>query len=176
MQKTYTNPVYTYVSHPDLNAKEAVHHPVVIVGDGPGGLALAIDFALHGISTVVLDDNNTVSVGSRAICFAKRMLEIMNSLYYRTNNLTTYGVLTYNLARMPIRNIKNRNRLSVPVSKQCLAQKRNLILNGLVFTPFDVTRWIILSTIRSFLLVTRRIRSLLLVHVAQMVVYNQQRI
>jgi hypothetical protein len=47
MQKTYTNPVYTYVSHPDLNAKEAVHHPVVIVGDGPGGLALAIDFALH---------------------------------------------------------------------------------------------------------------------------------
>ena len=80
MQRTYINPVYTYVSHPDLNAKEAVHHPVVIVGAGPGGLALAIDFALHGISTVVLDDNNTVSVGSRAICFAKRTLEIMNRL------------------------------------------------------------------------------------------------
>jgi 3-(3-hydroxy-phenyl)propionate hydroxylase len=29
---------------------------------------------------VVLDDNNTVSVGSRAICFAKRTLEILDRL------------------------------------------------------------------------------------------------
>jgi 3-(3-hydroxy-phenyl)propionate hydroxylase len=80
MQKTYTNPVYPYVSSADLHAKKAVHHPVVIVGAGPGGLALAIDFASQGIRTVILDDNNTVSVGSRAICFAKRTLEIMNRL------------------------------------------------------------------------------------------------
>jgi 3-(3-hydroxy-phenyl)propionate hydroxylase len=80
MQKTYSNPVYPYVSSTDLNAEKAPHHPVVIVGAGPGGLALAIDFASQGICTVVLDDNNTVSVGSRAICFAKRTLEIMNRL------------------------------------------------------------------------------------------------
>lgn len=80
MQSTYTNPVYPYFPSKDLNAAHPVHYPVVIVGAGPGGLAMAIDFALQGIATVVLDDNNTVSVGSRAICFAKRTLEIMNRL------------------------------------------------------------------------------------------------
>ncbi|TDF37253.1 FAD-dependent oxidoreductase [Alteromonadaceae bacterium M269] len=80
MQSTYTNPVYPYIPSPDLVSNEPVHHSVVIVGAGPGGLALAIDLALQGIQTVVLDDNNTVSVGSRAICFAKRTLEIMHRL------------------------------------------------------------------------------------------------
>lgn len=80
MQNTYTNPIYPYVPSKDLNAQLPAHHPVVIVGAGPGGLALSIDLALHGIKSIVLDDNNTVSVGSRAICFAKRTLEIMNRL------------------------------------------------------------------------------------------------
>jgi 3-(3-hydroxy-phenyl)propionate hydroxylase len=80
MQSTYTNPVYPYIPSPDLDSDGLVHHPVIIVGAGPGGLALAIDLALHGIAAVVLDDNNTVSVGSRAICFAKRTLEVMHRL------------------------------------------------------------------------------------------------
>jgi len=78
MQKTYTNPIYPYERSHDQDASAPVHHPVVIIGAGPGGLALSIDLALQGIKSVVLDDNNTVSVGSRAICFAKRTLEIMN--------------------------------------------------------------------------------------------------
>jgi len=77
MQKTYTNPVYDYIHSPDQDAVSPTHHPVVIVGAGPCGLAAGLDFALQGVSTVILDDNNTVSVGSRAICFAKRTLEIM---------------------------------------------------------------------------------------------------
>ena len=55
-------------------------HRVVIVGAGPIGLAMAVDLALQGIATVVLDDNNVVSVGSRAICWAKRSLEICDRL------------------------------------------------------------------------------------------------
>ena len=47
---------------------------------GRSGLALAIDLALHGVKSVVLDDNNVVSVGSRAICWAKRTLEIFDRL------------------------------------------------------------------------------------------------
>ena len=32
------------------------------------------------LPVVVLDDNNTVSVGSRAVCYAKRSLEVWNRL------------------------------------------------------------------------------------------------
>jgi len=55
-------------------------HPVVIVGAGPVGLAASVDLALQGVPSVVLDDNDVVSVGSRAICWAKRTLEIFDRL------------------------------------------------------------------------------------------------
>lgn len=77
---TYTNPIYPYRRCPDQDSNAVVHHPVIIVGAGPSGLAAALDLALQGINSIVLDDNNTVSVGSRAICFAKRTLEIADRL------------------------------------------------------------------------------------------------
>uniref|UniRef100_UPI000DAC639E FAD-dependent oxidoreductase n=1 Tax=Billgrantia lactosivorans TaxID=2185141 RepID=UPI000DAC639E len=80
MPSTYNNPVYPYHRAPELDRDDVRHCPVVIVGAGPTGLAMAIDLAQQGIESVVLDDNNTVSVGSRAICFAKRTLEILDRL------------------------------------------------------------------------------------------------
>lgn len=80
MPTTYKNPVYPYRRPPELDAQEMRHCPVVIVGAGPSGLAAAIDLAKQGIHSIVLDDNNTVSVGSRALCFAKRSLEIVDRL------------------------------------------------------------------------------------------------
>ena len=56
------------------------HCGVVIVGAGPVGLAAAIDLAQRDIPVLVLDDDDTVSVGSRAICYAKRTLEILDRL------------------------------------------------------------------------------------------------
>jgi len=56
------------------------HCGVVVVGAGPVGLAAAIDLAQRGIPVLVLDDDDTVSVGSRAICYAKRTLEILDRL------------------------------------------------------------------------------------------------
>ena len=53
---------------------------VLIVGAGPIGLAAAIDLALHGIRSTVLDAKTQVSVGSRAICWAKRTLEVFDRL------------------------------------------------------------------------------------------------
>jgi 3-(3-hydroxy-phenyl)propionate hydroxylase len=53
---------------------------VVIVGAGPVGLAAAIDLAQHGVAALVLDDDDTVSTGSRAICYSKRTLEIFDRL------------------------------------------------------------------------------------------------
>ncbi len=75
----FSNPVYAYHRSPDQDGPTA-HHPVVVVGAGPVGLAAAIDLAQHDIPVVLLDDDNTVSVGSRAICWAKRALEILDRL------------------------------------------------------------------------------------------------
>lgn len=55
-------------------------HPAVVVGAGPVGLAAAIDLAQQGVPVVLLDDDDTLSSGSRAICFAKRTLEIFDRL------------------------------------------------------------------------------------------------
>ena len=70
---------FPYTASPGLTAPES-RHRVVIVGAGPIGLAMAVDLAQRGIKSVVLDDNNVVSVGSRAICWAKRTLEIFHRL------------------------------------------------------------------------------------------------
>jgi 3-(3-hydroxy-phenyl)propionate hydroxylase len=59
---------------------EARRHPVVIVGAGPIGLATAIDLAQNGLDVVVIDEDDRLSTGSRAICFAKRTLEIFDRL------------------------------------------------------------------------------------------------
>ena len=77
---TYQNPVYPYVKSPDQAVSAPVHHPLVIVGAGPVGMAAAIDAAVRGIGVLVLDEDNTVSVGSRAVCYSKRALEILDRL------------------------------------------------------------------------------------------------
>lgn len=67
---------YPYKKSPDQDASNPVRHPVVVMGGGPIGIATALDLGLQGIPTVVLDDHEGVGMGSRAICFAKRCLEI----------------------------------------------------------------------------------------------------
>jgi 3-(3-hydroxy-phenyl)propionate hydroxylase len=71
---------YAYLKSPDQTAAVPVHHPIVIVGAGPVGLTLAIDLAQRGQQVLVLDNDNRLSTGSRAICFAKRTLEVWDRL------------------------------------------------------------------------------------------------
>jgi 3-(3-hydroxy-phenyl)propionate hydroxylase len=59
---------------------QPVRHAVVVVGAGPVGLTLAIDLAQRGQRVLLLDDDRRLSTGSRAICFAKRTLEIWGRL------------------------------------------------------------------------------------------------
>ena len=80
MSKIFETPLYPYARSSDQDASVPVRHPVVVVGAGPIGLAAAIDLALHDIPVVVLDDNDKVSWGSRAVCYAKRPLEILDRL------------------------------------------------------------------------------------------------
>jgi 3-(3-hydroxy-phenyl)propionate hydroxylase len=53
---------------------------VVVAGGGVVGLTLALDLARRGVPSVLLDEDDTVSTGSRAICWAKRTLEIYDRL------------------------------------------------------------------------------------------------
>jgi 3-(3-hydroxy-phenyl)propionate hydroxylase len=78
----YQKLVFEYVRSPDQDAPPGrpARHPVVVVGAGPVGLAAAIDLAQQGVPVVLLDDDDRLSTGSRAICFAKRTLEIFDRL------------------------------------------------------------------------------------------------
>ena len=68
--------LYPYARSADQDADSTVHHPVIVVGGGPIGLAMALDLGRQGIPVVVLDDHEGIGQGSRAICFSKRCLEI----------------------------------------------------------------------------------------------------
>src|SRR5262245_21354810 len=65
---------------PDQDSARPVHHPIVIVGAGPVGLTAALDLAHRGQRSVVIDKKANLSDGSRAICWSKRTLEIMDRL------------------------------------------------------------------------------------------------
>jgi len=80
MLSTYTYPHYPFVKPPEQMGAAKRRYPVVVVGAGPVGLAAAIDLAQSGLPVVVLDDDDTVSVGSRGLCYAKRTLEILDRL------------------------------------------------------------------------------------------------
>ena len=71
---------FPYRKARDHAAPAPLRYPVVVVGAGPVGLALAIDLAQQGVSVLLLDDDDRLSSGSRAICFAKRTLEIFDRL------------------------------------------------------------------------------------------------
>ena len=75
----YDHEPFPYAPPPGLSGPEP-RHGVVIVGAGPIGLALALDVAGRGVAATVLDDNDVVSTGSRAICWSKRSLEILDRL------------------------------------------------------------------------------------------------
>ena len=82
MLSTYTYPRYSSGRAPELDDPPGTvrRHPVVVVGAGPVGLAAAIDLAQRGTPVLLLDDDKTVSVGSRGLCYAKRTLEVLDRL------------------------------------------------------------------------------------------------
>lgn len=71
--------LYPYRRSPDQGLPPR-RHPVVVVGGGPVGLATALDLGRRGIPVLLVDDQEGIGVGSRAICFAKRTLEICDRL------------------------------------------------------------------------------------------------
>jgi len=61
----------------DAQRTEARRHRVAIVGGGPVGLAAALGLARWGIASMVVEADDAVCEGSRAICISRRSLEIL---------------------------------------------------------------------------------------------------
>ena len=72
--------LYPYQHSPDEDAASPVRHKVIVVGGGPIGLATALDLGRQGVPVLVLDDHEGAGLGSRALCFAKRTLEICDRM------------------------------------------------------------------------------------------------
>ena len=53
---------------------------VAIVGAGPVGLTTALELARHGVPSVLLESEQQVSEGSRAIVFTRRSMEILQQV------------------------------------------------------------------------------------------------
>ncbi|MCC6469592.1 MAG: FAD-dependent oxidoreductase [Alphaproteobacteria bacterium] len=70
----------TFPYRPPGRSADGKRCPVLVVGAGPVGLTVALDLARRGVDVTLIDEKDTVSVGSRAICWAKRTLEIWDRL------------------------------------------------------------------------------------------------
>ncbi len=77
---TYQYPKFAYTGPADLMAGAPQRRPLIIVGAGPVGLAAAVDARLKGLDVLLFDEDDSVSTGSRAVCYAKRALEVLDRL------------------------------------------------------------------------------------------------
>ncbi len=80
MLSTFQYPRFEYTRPPEIAEGRDGHYPIVIVGAGPVGLTTAIDLAQQGQRVLLIDNDDTVSLGSRGVCYAKRALEVMDRL------------------------------------------------------------------------------------------------
>ncbi len=65
---------------PLADGVDAKRRAVVVVGGGPVGLCAALGLANHGVPVVLLEADDSVCFGSRAICISRRSLEIADRL------------------------------------------------------------------------------------------------
>ncbi len=80
MLSTFRYPKFDYIRPPEIAEGRDGHYPVIVVGAGPVGLTTAIDFARQGQKVLLVDNDDTVSIGSRGVCYAKRALEVLDRL------------------------------------------------------------------------------------------------
>ena len=80
MLSTFTYPEFEAVCPPEIESGTSGSYAVIVVGAGPVGLCTAIDLAKQGKKVLLLDNDHTVSIGSRGVCYAKRTLEVLDRL------------------------------------------------------------------------------------------------
>ena len=76
----HTRQLHDFVKPKEIDSGEIPHIPIIIAGGGPIGLTTSLALAQRNIHSIVLEKYNSVSPGSRAICWAKRTLEILDRI------------------------------------------------------------------------------------------------
>ncbi|MFM0355039.1 FAD-dependent oxidoreductase [Paraburkholderia nemoris] len=71
---------YAGVVPPLGDGRDPVRRAVAIVGGGPVGMTLALALARQGVRSVLIEADDGVCTGSRAICISRRSLEIFKRL------------------------------------------------------------------------------------------------
>ncbi len=83
---------YRYEVHAPWVPGSSAERPrarVVVVGSGPAGLVTALELARHGVPSIVLASELQVSLGSRAIVFTRRSMEILQQVGVATRMSAT---------------------------------------------------------------------------------------
>ncbi|MGF6811406.1 3-(3-hydroxy-phenyl)propionate hydroxylase [Paraburkholderia sp. Clong3] len=65
---------------PLIDGRDPQARAVAIVGGGPVGMTLALALARQGVRSVLIEADDSVCTGSRAICISRRSLEILKRL------------------------------------------------------------------------------------------------
>ncbi|MCF6293557.1 MAG: FAD-dependent oxidoreductase [Robiginitomaculum sp.] len=76
-------PVYkekAYFKATKLDGAAAKHHPFVVVGSGPIGLAMALFMARKGHQVTIVTAFDFIPAGSKGICYSKEALDIFDDL------------------------------------------------------------------------------------------------
>ncbi|MEZ0604062.1 FAD-dependent oxidoreductase [Paraburkholderia sp. IW21] len=76
----FTPRQYAGTVPPLVDGCDPVRRAVAIVGGGPVGMTLALALARQGVRSVLIEADDGVCTGSRAICISRRSLEIFKRL------------------------------------------------------------------------------------------------
>lgn len=87
----FTYPRYPYQPPDEIGKREPHRIPVVVMVDSMVGLTIAIDLASKGVRTLLLDDNDTVSAGSRSRTLSAACWDEMQDMRHDTETRSSAG-------------------------------------------------------------------------------------